>query len=121
MMRRQALVLVAAAAAALTAATAGPAAAAPPTAPAHPTPTCDPAAHPTVTGVSHITGLENLFTSYANQSTHDTWTGGDSAYTALLPFGRWVVSYSDTFLGPINPDGTRSADVPFIHNSIIVR
>jgi hypothetical protein len=116
-MRRPALILVAAAAAALTAATARPAIAAPPGAP----PAGNPAVHPTVATVSRLTPLENLFTEYANHSTHSTWTGGDSAFTALLPFGRWVVSYSDTFLGPINPDGTRSADVPFIHNSIIVR
>jgi hypothetical protein len=38
-----------------------------------------------------------------------------------LPDGRSVWLFSDTFLGPINPDGTRPATQPLIHNSLVVQ
>jgi hypothetical protein len=82
---------------------------------------CNPKKHPKVLSVTHRTDLEQQFTDYGNASTHSTWSGGDSDYSITLPDGRWVVDYSDTFLGPVNPDGTRPANVPFIHNSLIVK
>lgn len=62
--------------------------------------------------------LTRLFGDYAD--TAGAWTGADSAYSVPLPDGRTAWLYSDTFLGTVNPDGSRPADSPFIHNSIIV-
>jgi hypothetical protein len=47
------------------------------------------------------------------------WTGADSTYSAPLPGGRQAWLFSDTFLGRVNPDRSRPADTPFIHNSIV--
>jgi hypothetical protein len=85
------------------------------------TTTCNPNNHPNVQSVTHRTDLEQEFTNYGNASTHNTWSGGDSTYSVVLPDSRWLIAYSDTFLGPVNPDGTRDATVPFIHNSMIVQ
>ncbi|MGH2533123.1 MAG: DUF5005 domain-containing protein [Thermomicrobiales bacterium] len=49
------------------------------------------------------------------------WTGGDSTYSVLLPDGRVAWIFSDTFLGPVNPDRTRPRSAPLIHNSIVVQ
>ena len=62
--------------------------------------------------------LTRQFGEYAD--TAGAWTGADSAYSVPLPDGRTVWLYSDTFLGTVDPDGSRPADSPFIHNSIIV-
>ncbi|GAB3769396.1 DUF4185 domain-containing protein [Microlunatus parietis] len=63
--------------------------------------------------------LTRLFGDYAD--TAGAWTGADSAYSVPLPDGRTAWLYSDTFLGTVNPDGSRPLDSPFIHNSIIVQ
>ncbi|WP_203719462.1 DUF4185 domain-containing protein, partial [Asanoa siamensis] len=65
------------------------------------------------------TKLGNLFTAYAN--TGVGWTGADSTYSGKLPGGREIWIFSDTFLGPVNPDGGRPTTAPFINNSVIVR
>ena len=49
------------------------------------------------------------------------WTGADSTYSAKLPGGREMWIFSDTFLGPVNPDGGRPMTAPFINNSVIVQ
>ncbi|MGH2585138.1 MAG: DUF5005 domain-containing protein, partial [Dehalococcoidia bacterium] len=49
------------------------------------------------------------------------WTGGDSTYSVVLPDGRVAWIFSDTFLGPVNPDRTRPRSAPLIHNSIVVQ
>jgi hypothetical protein len=48
------------------------------------------------------------------------WSGADSTYSVALPDGRTAWLFSDTFLGKVDQDHTRPADVPFIHNSIVV-
>ncbi len=52
--------------------------------------------------------------------TSGRWTGADSAYSVKLPGGKIAWIYSDTFLGAVNPDGSRPIESPFIHNSIII-
>ena len=63
-------------------------------------------------------GLTNLFETYGNSGRG--WTGADSAYSVPLPGGADAWIYSDTFLGPVNSDGSRPTDAPFIHNSLVV-
>lgn len=63
--------------------------------------------------------LDNLFDNYGN--TGGGWTGADSTYSAPLPGGPDAWLFSDTFLGTVNPDGSRPADAPFIHNSMVVQ
>ncbi|MFR9774073.1 sigma factor [Nocardia sp. SC052] len=49
----------------------------------------------------------------------DGWTGGDSTYMRRLPDGRYVIMFSDTFLGRVQADGSRSLDTPFVSNSFV--
>jgi hypothetical protein len=56
---------------------------------------------------------------------YDHWTGADSTYSAPLPGGSDLWIFSDTFLGYVNPDGSRSpttsdgGTTPFINNSFV--
>jgi hypothetical protein len=83
-------------------------------------PTCDSTWFPTVDNVSHNTTLEGQFNTYAASAGPGDWVGGDNTYSATLPDGRTVWLYSDTFTGPVNPDGSIAASGNFIHNSIII-
>ncbi|HTF07213.1 MAG TPA: DUF4185 domain-containing protein [Asanoa sp.] len=74
---------------------------------------------PVVRAATPNTKLNNLFTAYAN--TGVGWTGADSTYSAKLSGGREIWIFSDTFLGPVNPDGGRPLTAPFINNSLIVQ
>jgi hypothetical protein len=58
------------------------------------------------------------FADYGN--TGVGWTGGDSTYSVKLDHGRTVWLFSDTFWGPVNADGSRPTDVPFLNNSFVV-
>jgi len=49
------------------------------------------------------------------------WTGGDGTYSVLLPDGRTVWLFGDTFLGTLGPDRSRSPDRPLVHNSFVVQ
>lgn len=83
-------------------------------------PTCDSTWYPTITSMSRDTQVQNLFTNYSNQAGPGDWVGGDSNYIVKLPDGRYVALYSDTFTGPVNPDGSIAASGNFIHNSMLV-
>lgn len=61
---------------------------------------------------------EDLFNKYA-ATTRDGWTGGDSTYSVTLPDGRRLWLFSDTFMGPLNADGTRPTSAPLINSSIV--
>jgi hypothetical protein len=63
--------------------------------------------------------LNALFNTYGNSGVG--WTGADSTYSTPLPDGRRLWMYSDTFLGPVNPDLSRPIDTPFLRNSMIVQ
>src|SRR4051794_36790410 len=49
------------------------------------------------------------------------WTGSDTAYSTLLPDGRVTWLFGDTYLGGVNPDGTRPANSPMVRNSMVVQ
>ncbi|TDW61038.1 uncharacterized protein DUF4185 [Kribbella pratensis] len=62
---------------------------------------------------------EQLLNAYSN--TGKGWTGADSTYSVALPGGRTAWIFSDTFLGPVNPDGSRPTTAPFINNSFVIQ
>ncbi|GAA2301586.1 hypothetical protein GCM10010149_58530 [Nonomuraea roseoviolacea subsp. roseoviolacea] len=63
---------------------------------------------PTVKGAATDARLTSLFTAYGNDNSRlDDWTGADGTYSLRLPGGRELWIFSDTFLGRINPDGSR--------------
>lgn len=52
----------------------------------------------------------------------DGFTGGDGTYSVALPDGRTIWLFGDTFIGGLNPDGTREVQDPlFIRNCAIVQ
>ena len=63
--------------------------------------------------------LEETFTAYADSGAG--WTGADSTYSVPLRDGSLAWIFSDTFLGPVNPDGTRPESTPFLNNSIVLQ
>jgi len=82
---------------------------------------------PSFLGSSVNQRLTTLFTTYGNDNTrHDDWTGADGTYSVRLPSGRELWVFSDTFLGQVNPDGSRPPVVEeggttvFINNSFAV-
>ena len=76
---------------------------------------------PEVVGAEHDQ-LTGAFNGYGDDNTRaDTWTGSDSTYSVELPDGRtaWIVS--DTFLGTIEADGSRSDETDMVPNAIVVQ
>ncbi|MER5888595.1 hypothetical protein ABT160_32625 [Streptomyces sp. NPDC001941] len=63
--------------------------------------------------------LNTMFATYGDTS--GRWNGGDSTVSVPLPDGRVAWLFSDTFLGPVNPDGSRPDDNKFVHNSLVVQ
>jgi hypothetical protein len=87
---------------------------------------CPGVSAPTVSRVTPNTTIDSMFNDYAdNVSQYDHWTGADGTYSAALPGNQELWIFSDTFLGTVNPDGTRSpttsdgGTTPFINNSIV--
>ncbi|KAK2801470.1 hypothetical protein FQN51_005364 [Onygenales sp. PD_10] len=64
---------------------------------------------------------EPLFTTYASQPTNDGWTGADSTFSIPLPDGRILWLFSDTYLGPLNPNGTRPTNARMINNCFMLQ
>jgi hypothetical protein len=62
--------------------------------------------------------LTDRFAEYGNSGVG--WTGADSTYSLQLRDGREAWFFSDTFLGPVNPDLSRPTTAPFLNNSIVV-
>lgn len=58
--------------------------------------------------------FDSLFTRYGGG-----WTGGDVGYSHLLPDGRVMWLWGDSFLDTVYPNRRRPV-VPFIHNSITI-
>ena len=72
--------------------------------------------------VTPDTAFQAMFESYGNDNTLlDDWTGADGAMSVVLPDGRVVWNFSDTFLGFVNSDGSRPGGQPLINNSMIVQ
>ena len=64
--------------------------------------------------------LNAMWTRYGDSSGWH-WTGGDRTVSVELPGDQLGWLFSDTFLGPVNADGSRPADAPLIHNSLVVQ
>lgn len=63
-----------------------------------------------------------LFTAYGNAGDGGSgWSGADSTYSAKISGGRQAWIFSDTFLGPVDADGSRPTDTTFVNNSIVVQ
>ncbi|MFI6499831.1 DUF4185 domain-containing protein [Nonomuraea typhae] len=63
---------------------------------------------PEFQGSSVNSRLTGLFTNYGNDNSRfDDWTGADGTYSVRLPSGKELWVFSDTFLGQVNPDGSR--------------
>ncbi|MEV5242566.1 hypothetical protein AB0K89_26190 [Streptomyces cinnamoneus] len=83
-------------------------------------------APPRVVDVRPARSLDAAFGAYAGRAgPRGHWTGGDSTYSVPTPAGElWV--FSDTFLGTLRPDGSRSpvtgdgGTTPFVHNSFVL-
>jgi len=66
-------------------------------------------------------GFTALFHGYGDSNASlDDWTGADTTNSVKLPDGRVVWIFSDTFLGRVNADHSRS-DPKFIHNSFVIQ
>ncbi|MFD2764296.1 fibronectin type III domain-containing protein [Micromonospora eburnea] len=63
--------------------------------------------------------LTAAFAGYGDTS--GRWNGGDSTASVELPDGRVAWLFSDTFVGPVNADGSRPPFQPMIHNSMVVQ
>jgi hypothetical protein len=87
--------------------------------PAAASPAAAAASAPHVLSATPNAALNTLFNQYGN--TGAGWTGADSTYSTVLPGGRQLWIFSDTFLGPVNPDLSRPTTVPFLRNSYVVR
>ena len=72
--------------------------------------------------VAPDTVFQAMFAAYGNDNTLlDDWTGADGAMSILLPDGRVVWDFSDTFLGFVNSDGSRPSGQPLINNTVVVQ
>ena len=49
------------------------------------------------------------------------WTGGDGTYSVVLPDGRSVWLFGDTFLDTVGADGRRAPGSRLINNSLVVQ
>jgi hypothetical protein len=80
---------------------------------------------PTVTSAAPDVRLTDAFSDYAENGRASHWTGADSTYSAPLPNGADVWIFSDSFLGQVNADGSRSPVVqdggttPFVNNTFV--
>ncbi|MGQ0840666.1 fibronectin type III domain-containing protein [Actinokineospora sp.] len=63
--------------------------------------------------------LTTLFDNYGDTS--GRWSGADSTASVPLPDGRIAWLFSDSFIGTVNPDGSRPTSSAFINNSIVVQ
>lgn len=79
---------------------------------------CDPSTPPQVTASAPASAYDDAFNHYGD--TGGQWSGADSTFSARLPGGRELWSFSDTLIGPVNADGSRPADTPFVNNSFVV-
>jgi hypothetical protein len=49
------------------------------------------------------------------------WTGGDGTYSVGLPDGRTAWSFGDSYLGRLNPDGSRPINTPMVNNTMVLQ
>lgn len=64
----------------------------------------------------------DLFFTHLFERTDGGFTGGDGTYSVLLPDGRTVWIFGDTFLGTVQTDGTRKKMEPmYIRNCFVIQ
>jgi hypothetical protein len=64
--------------------------------------------------------VDDYYTRLFNRQGED-FTGGDGTYSVELPDGSTAWIFGDTFLGGVNPDGSRTRKVPmYIRNSVVI-
>ncbi|MFD3782186.1 hypothetical protein [Streptomyces sp. NPDC058612] len=83
-------------------------------------PQCENSSMPEVKDVTTKSPPTDTFQNYA-RNTPDGWTGGDSTYSVTLPDGRRLWVFSDTFLGPLNSDGTRPTNAKLVNSTFVVQ
>ncbi len=84
-------------------------------------PACAGAKVPSPTSAAPDTTLNDMFNSYADQSTTQDWSGADGGRSIGLPDGRILWTYGDSFLGPVHADHTRPTDAKLVTNTFIVQ
>ncbi|WP_455890570.1 hypothetical protein [Streptomyces netropsis] len=82
--------------------------------------TCENRQFPVAKQVEAKAAPEKTFLDYA-KTTPNGWTGGDSTYSVRMPDGRILWMFSDTFLGPLNSDGTRPTSAPLVNSSFVIQ
>lgn len=81
---------------------------------------CHPSAHAPGGAVSSAVAPDAAFDRLFAEPGHG-WTGGDGTVSLQLPDGRTLWMFGDSFLGVVEPDGSRSADTPFIRNCLLIQ
>ncbi|ODH51566.1 hypothetical protein GX48_02235 [Paracoccidioides brasiliensis] len=82
---------------------------------------CTEAEPPLAEDVTPHANPEELFNSYAADPNNHGWTGADSTFSVKLPDGRLLWLFSDTYLGPLNCDGTRPTSTRMINNCFVAQ
>ncbi len=67
------------------------------------------------------TALDSAWQRAGDSAGPGQWSGADGTASVRLPDGRVAWFFSDTYLGPVNPDGSRPPDAGFVHNSLVVQ
>lgn len=66
--------------------------------------------------------LNDLWAAYGHAATCSQWSGADGMQAIRLNHDRIAWFFSDTFLGPVNPDGSRSPfGTAMIQNSLVLQ
>jgi len=66
------------------------------------------------------TGVNTRWQRAGDTAGPGQWSGADGTSSVRLPDGRIAWFFSDTYLGPVNPDGSRPA-ARFARNSVVVQ
>jgi hypothetical protein len=66
------------------------------------------------------TGMDKRWNHAGDTAAPGQWSGADGTSSVRLPDGRVVWFFSDTYLGPVNSDGSRPNDT-LVRNSLVVQ
>ena len=65
--------------------------------------------------------LDNLFQAYGDRATGTTWTGGDGTESVLLPDGRELWLFADSYLGTLTNGERIRARSQILHNTLVIQ